>query len=86
MAPSQVPANSAPPHPAPISQPRLCAAAGGWPWESTVELGLRDVPLGLRLTVEAWHGVVINFEVGEFGALTSAVSKCPSLQVMSLLL
>lgn len=51
-----------------------------------MELGLRGAPLGLRLIVEVWHRVVINFEVGEFGALTSAVSKCPSLQVMSLLL
>ena len=51
-----------------------------------MELGLRGAPLGLRLIVETWHGAGINFEVGEFGAFTSAGSKCPSLQVMSLVL
>lgn len=45
-------------------------------------LDLGEDALGLRLVVEAWHGAGINFEIGEFGALISAVSKCPNLQVM----
>ena len=73
-----------PPHPTPTSQPSLCLLLEGGPGKA-LELGLRGAPLGLRLIVDlAWSG--INFEVGEFGALTSVVSKCPSPQVMSLVL